>query len=177
MPLSCSLAAAVQPAVAPAPPVPIWPHQVRYREGAQALAQDLFDALDDELKPLVLLLALPVDDALPARCLGVDDCGLPAAAFSDAVARGRVRQLTTPWPFPDRADVTAASIRRKHQGIAIRDAVQETLDAVDARGLYQHFAGWPVEISGYFVVTVLRLLRKPLRAYPSLQPARYYTDG
>ena len=33
-----------------------------------------------------------------------------------------------------------------------------------------------MEINGYFVVTVLRLLRKPLRAYPSLQPARYYTD-
>ena len=173
---ACSLAAAVPPATI-TPPAQVWPHQVRYREGAQALAQDLFDALDEDLKPFVLLLALPADDSLPARCLEPVDSGLPAAAFSDAVARGRVRQLTTPWPFPDRADITAASIRRKHQGIGIRDAVQETLNALDEPGPYQHFAGWPVEINGYFVTTVLRLLRKPLRAYPSLQPARYYTDG
>ena len=158
-------------------PTQIWPHQVRYREGAQALALDLFDALDEDLKPFVLLLALPVDDTLPALCVEPADGGLPAGTFSDAVARGRVRQLTTPWPFPDRDDVTAATIRRKHQGIGIRDAVQETLNTIDELGQYQHFAGWPVEINGYFVVTVLRLLRKPLRAYPSLQPARYYTDG
>ena len=174
---SCSLTAAVKPAGAVAPPAQIWPHQLRYREGAQALAQDLFDALDDDLKPFVLLLALPTDDALPARCLEPEDCSLPAEAFSDAVARGRMRQLTTPWPFPDRADITAASIRRKHQGIGIRDAVQETLNTLDEHGHYQHFAGWPVEINGYFVTTVLRLVHKPLRAYPSLQPARYYTDG
>ena len=173
---SCSLAASMRPVVV-APPAQIWPHQVRYREGAQALAQDLFDALDEDLKPFVLLLALPADDTLPARCLEPVDSGLPAAAFSDAVARGRVRQLTTPWPFPDRDDITAASLRRKHQGIGIRDAVQETLNIIDGQGPYQHFAGWPVEINGYFVTTVLRLLRKPLRAYPSLQPARYYTDG
>ena len=174
---SYSLTAVMKPAIAVVPPAQIWSHQVRYREGAQALAQDLFDALDDDLKPFVLLLALPTDDALPARCLEPADCGLPAEAFSDAVARGRVRQLTTPWPFPDRDDITAASIRRKHQGIGIRDAVQETLTTIDEQGPYQHFAGWPVEINGYFVTTVLRLLRKPLRAYPSLQPARYYTDG
>ena len=177
MPASCSLTTAPKPAMATAPPAQIWPHQARYRQGAQALAQDLFNALDDELKPFVLLLALPVDDTLPARCLEPEDSGLPAEAFSDAVARGRVRQLTTPWPFPDRDDITAASIRRKHQGIGIRDAVQETLTTLDEKGPYQHFAGWPVEINGYFVTTVLRLLRKPLRAYPSLQPARYYTDG
>ena len=173
---SCSLAASKSPAII-VPPAQIWPYQVRYREGAQALAQDLFDALDDDLKPFVLLLALPADDTLPARCLEPVDTDLPAAAFSDVVARGRVRQLTTPWPFPDRDDVTAAAIRRKHQGIGIRDAVQETLNTLDGQGQYQHFAGWPVEINGYFVTTVLRLLRKPLRAYPSLQPARYYTDG
>jgi DNA integrity scanning protein DisA with diadenylate cyclase activity len=174
---TCSFAASKLPATT-APPTQVWPYQARYREGAQALANDLFNALDDELKPFVLLLALPVDDSLPARCLEPERCGLPAEAFSDAVARGRIKQLTTPWPFPDRDDVTAAAIRRKHQGIGIRDAVQETLTALDEQqGNYQHFAGWPVEINGYFVTTVLRLLRKSLRAYPSLQPARYYTDG
>jgi DNA integrity scanning protein DisA with diadenylate cyclase activity len=175
---ACSIVATKKSATPLAPPAQIWAHQTRYREGAQALAQDLFDALDDDLKPFVLLLALPADDSHPARCIEPTDTSLPGAAFSDAVARGRVRQLTTPWPYPDRDDVPAAAIRRKHQGIGIRDAVQETLDALDEQqGNYVHFAGWPVEINSYFVVTVLRLLRKPLKAYPSLQPARYYTDG
>ncbi|MCC3154896.1 diadenylate cyclase [Hymenobacter sp. BT770] len=163
-------------ALAPAPTL-LWPHQTRYHKAAQALAQDLFDALDDDLKPQVVLLALPTDPALPARCLEPEDCGLPAAPFADAVARGRVIQSTTPRPYPERDDATPAMIRRKHEGLGVRDAVQETLDALDEHATHQHFAGWPVEIRGYFVVTVLRLQRKPLRAYPSLRPYRFYTDG
>ncbi len=176
MPFACSLPAAMPPAIV-APPLQLWPHQVRYRQGSQALAQDLFDALDDDLKPFVLVLALPTDDDQPARCLEPEGCGLSPDAFSGAVARGRVKQLANPWPYPERDDLTAATVKRKHQGLGIRDAVQETLNALDEQGHYQHFAGWPVEINGYFVVTVVRLQRRPLRAYPSLRPARYYTDG
>ena len=174
--LACSLPAAMPPATA-AVPTQLWPHQLRYREGAQALAQDLFNALDDDLNPFVVLLALPTDATKSARCLAPADCGLPAEAFSDVVERGRIKQLTTPWPYPERDDVTPATVRRKHQGLGIRNAMQETLDALDEKSQYQHFAGWPVEINEYFVVTVLRLQHKPLKAYPALRPARYYTDG
>ena len=154
-----------------------WPHQERYQKAAQALAKDLFEALDDDLKPLVVLLALPLAPGLPARCLSPDDCELPPEPFSDAVARGRVIQNSTPWPYPERDDVTPAMLRRKHEGLGVRDAVQETLNALDEHATHQYFAGWPILIAGYFVVTVLRLQRKPLRAYPSLRPHRYYTDG
>ena len=155
----------------------LWPHQKRYRQAAQALAKDLCEALDDDLKPVVLLLALPVDDAQPARCLEPDDCTLPTEPFSDAIARGRVIQLAKPWPFPEREDVTPAMIRRKHEGLGVRDAVQQTLNALDENADHQHFAGWPILIREHFVVTVLRVQRKPLRAYPSLRPHRFYTDG
>ncbi|MBF9219605.1 DNA integrity scanning protein DisA nucleotide-binding domain protein [Hymenobacter ruricola] len=164
------------PVLAPHPTL-LWPHQTRYHTAAQALARDLFDALDDDLQPQVVLLALPTETDLPARCLEPQECGLPAKAFADVVARGRIIQLTTPRPYPDRDDVTPAMIRRKHEGMGIRDAVQEILDALDENSLHQHFSGWPVEIKGYFVVTILRLQRKPLRAYPSLRPYRFYTDG
>ena len=162
----------------PAPtPVLHWPHQERYQKAAQALAQDLFEALDDDLKPLVVLLALPLAPGLPARCLSPDDCELPPEPFSDAIARGKVIQHATPWPYPERDDVTPAMLRRKHEGLGVRDAVQQTLNLLDEHATQQHFAGWPILIAGYFVVTVLRLQRKPLRAYPSLRPHRYYTDG
>ena len=164
------------PALAAAPLL-LWPHQARYRQVAQTLAQDLFDALDDDLKPFVLLLALPTDAAQPARCLEPEDCLLPAGPFSDAVARGRVIQNATAWPYPEREDVSPAMIRRKHEGLGVRDAVQQTLDALDEGTVHQHFAGWPIQIHGCFVLTVLRLQRKPLRAHPSLRPFRYYTDG
>ncbi len=165
-------------ALAPTPtPTLLWPYQERYRQAAQALAQELFDALDDDLKPFVLLLALPNDPDLPARCLEPQASGLPAELFSDAVLRGRVSQNTTPWPYPEREDVTPAMIRRKHEGLGVRNAVQATFDALDEHATHQHFAGWPVQIRGYFVMTVLRLQRKALRAYPSLRPHRFYTDG
>ncbi|MBJ6108621.1 DNA integrity scanning protein DisA nucleotide-binding domain protein [Hymenobacter sp. BT523] len=164
------------PVLAPAPTL-LWPHQTRYHTAAQSLARDLFDALDDDLQPQVVVMALPVETDLPARCLEPGDCGLPADAFANVVARGRIIQLTTPSPYAERSDVTPAMIRRKHEGMGIRDAVQEILDALDENALHQHFSGWPVEIKGYFVVTILRLQRKPLRAYPSLRPYRFYTDG
>ncbi|GAA3974910.1 DNA integrity scanning protein DisA nucleotide-binding domain protein [Hymenobacter antarcticus] len=163
------------PTLAPASTL-LWPHQ-RYRKAAQALAEELFDALDDDLKPFVVLLALPIDATLPARCLEPEDCGLPAEAFTNAVARGRVIQHSTPWPYPERDDVSPALVRRKHEGLGVRDAVQETLDALDEHAAHQHFTGWPVAIRGYFVLTVLRVQRKPVRAYPSLRPHRFYTDG
>jgi hypothetical protein len=166
----------MMPSLAAAPTL-LWAHQTRYHKAAQALAQDLFDALDDDLKPHVVLLALPTDATLPARCLEPDDCGLPAEAFIGTVARGRVIQSATPRPYPERNDVTPAMIRRKHEGMGVRDAVQEILDGLDENATHQHFAGWPVEINGYFVATVLRLQRKPVRAYPSLRPHRFYTDG
>ena len=96
MPSACSLTTAKKPATTAAP-AQVWPHQVRYREGAQALAQDLFDALDEELKPFVLLLALPTDDTLPARCLEPADSGLPAAAFSKVARNGPRPKTTGRW--------------------------------------------------------------------------------
>ncbi|WP_310392731.1 diadenylate cyclase [Hymenobacter sp.] len=162
----------------PAPaPTPLWPHQTRYRELAQRLAQDLFDALDDDLKPLVVLLALPIDGAQPARCLEPADCELPPERFDAAVARGRAIQRATPWPYPERDDVPPAVLRRKHEAIGVRAAVQEILDELDEHAPHQHLAGWPVTIVDAFVVTVVRVQRKPLRAYPSLRPHRFYTDG
>jgi DNA integrity scanning protein DisA with diadenylate cyclase activity len=164
------------PTLAPAPTL-LWRHQTRYHQAAQTLARDLFQALDDDFKPEVVLLALPTNPDLPARCLEPENCGLPAEAFTGAVARGRVIQSNTPRPYPERSDVSPAMIRRKHEGMGVRDAVQEILDVLDEHAPYQHFSGWPVEINGYFVATVLRLQRKPVRAYPSLRPHRFYTDG
>ncbi len=164
------------PTLAPAPFL-LWPHQAHFRKAAQALAQDLFDSLDDDLKPSVVLLALPIDPTQPALCLEPSDCALPAEDFTGAVARGRTIQEATSWPYPEREGVSQAMIRRKHENMGVHNAVQETLDALDENATAQHFAGWPVQIRGYFVVTVLRLQRKPLRAYPSLRPHRFYTDG
>ncbi len=164
------------PALAPAATL-LWPHQTRFRQAAQALAKDLFDALDDDLHPFVLLLALPTDPALPTRCLAPDDCGLPAEAFSGVVARGRAIQNARPWPQPENDDVSPAMMRRKLEGLGVRDAAQEILNALDENAVYQHFAGYPIQIQGYFVVTILRFQRKPVRVHPSLRPHRFYTDG
>ena len=165
------------PAHAPAPTAPLWPHQVHFRRVAQALAVELFNALDEELRPLVVVLALPLAAGQPARCLEPADCQLPMARFEDAVARGRVLQKAAPWPYADRDDVAPEVVRRRREGIGVRLAVQEVLDEVDERLPHRHLAGRPVQLNGHFVITVLRLRRKPLRAYASLRPDRYYTDG
>ena len=162
--------------LAPAPPL-LWPHQQRYCQVVQALAQDLFDLLDDDLQPLVVLLALPLDATRPARCLEPTDCELPIARFDGAVARGRVLQQATPWPYADREDVNPAVVRQRHEGIGVRLAVQEILDGLDERHNTQHVAGRPVQINGHLVITVLRVRRKSLQAYASLRPNRFYTDG
>ncbi|GAA4348776.1 diadenylate cyclase [Hymenobacter saemangeumensis] len=158
-------------------PTLLWPHQVRYRQVAQALAQDLFDSLDDDLQPFVLLLALPLDPALPARCLEPEDCGLPAERFNEAVARGREIQHSSSWNFLERDGMSPAMIRRRHEGMGVRTAVQEVLDELDRDARHQHIAGFPVQIHGHFVFTILRVQRKPLKLYPSLRPDRFYTDG
>lgn len=164
-----------------APPVPaappVWPYQARYRRTAQALAEELFGALDEDLRPVVQLLALPTGPALPPRWLETGADGLPADRFAGAVARGQDLQSTIPWAYTDRDDLTPAILGRRQQGRGLRGAVQEVLDALDADTAYLHFAGWPVLINECYIVTVLRLQRKALRAHPALHPDRYYTDG
>ncbi len=164
--------------LAPETAPPVWPYQARYRRMSQALAEELFGALDDDLRPVVVVLALPADPARPARCLEPHECTLPAARFAGAVARGRYLQKTTPqWSYTDRDDLTPAILRRRQQGRGLRAAVQEVLDVLDADTPHVHLAGWPVLINESFIVTVLRLQRKALRAHPTLLPDRYYTDG
>jgi hypothetical protein len=61
----------------------IWLHQRRYLEGAQAIAQALFDALDDDLKPYVQLLGLPLDPGAGRPvCQEPAESSLPAEAFA-----------------------------------------------------------------------------------------------
>ncbi|MFD1468199.1 diadenylate cyclase [Hymenobacter caeli] len=157
---------------------PVWPYQARYRRLAQALAEELFGALDEELHPVVLLLALPAEHTLSARCLEPHARALPADHFAGAVARGRYLQDSVPQGgYLDRDDLTPAILRRRQQGRGLRTAVQEVLDGLDVDTSHVHFAGWPVLINEHFIVTVLRLQRKALRAHPSLLPDRYYTDG
>lgn len=162
----------------------IWPHQRRYREAAQHIAQALFDTLDDDLLPYVQLLALPADPAagLPVRQVPNEtEAELPAALFDGAVARGlglpAVRQHAVTL-MPD-SDISPSTLRQRYEYRNIHDAVQGVLDELDETGAatYQHFAGWPVRINDYLVFSLLRLRRKPLRSYPALQPHRFYTNG
>jgi hypothetical protein len=82
------------------------------------------------------------------------------------------------WLNPDHDILSESMLRRRRHGRSLRMAVQETLDALDTpTGKRQSFAGWPVEIGSFYVVTVLQVNRRALRTYPSLHPNRYYLDG
>ena len=101
--LSCPLHPTITPEFPPAVPALHWPHQTRYRQAAQALAQELFEALDEDLKPYVLLLALPVDDTQPPPAAWSRPIAtLPAEAFSDAMFQGP-GAFSTPPPGPTRS--------------------------------------------------------------------------
>jgi len=159
----------------------IWPHQQRYQQAAQATAQALFDALDDDLRPHILVLGLPTDatSELPI-CQESPEVGLPAEAFADVVRQaldmhggGRVH---LPTSLSQQA-MSPAMLRRIYEFRSLRAVLQQVLDELDEDTDYQHFTGWPTQLGGYFVFTILRVQRRPLRSYPSLLPDRYYTDG
>ncbi|GAB3638792.1 hypothetical protein GCM10027422_43820 [Hymenobacter arcticus] len=158
----------------------IWNHQRRYLEGAQHIAQALFDALDDDLHPYVQLLALPLDPASELLvCQEPAESSLAAGLFADVVARGLACPAVGVRPaalLPD-SDVSPVQLRQRYENRSIRALVQRTLDELDESAHYQHFAGWPVRIGGFLLFTLLRVQRKPLRTYPSLKPDRFYTDG
>ena len=164
----------------------IWPYQSRFQQAAQAIATGIFDLLDDDLAPYVLLLGIPISEAdqqgdtTLAACFEPAECGLDFSRFEHVLARGKEFQRREPWgTFLDRDQVMSEEmLRRKRKGIGLRLAVQEVLDAADvASNKFQYFAGWPIQIGDFYVLTVLRLNRKFLRTHPGLQPNRYYTDG
>jgi len=163
----------------------IWPYQTRFRQAAQAIANGIFEVLDEDLNPYVLLLALPADDtdqgnfdeAPTPICLEPADCGLEALAFLEARARGRYYQYLHPWNAPEGEPMPEEMVQRKRVALGLRQAVQEVLEDLAGSNKYQYYAGAPVLIQAHFVVPVLRLNRKVVQAYPTLQKNRYYTDG
>jgi len=160
---------------------PIWPNQARFRQAAQILAQDLFGVLDDEVDPSVILIGIPVEQeeksVLPV-CLEPVDCGFDFASFSAVTARSNSLQQVTLWGNSDQEALSENILRRRRHGRSLRMAVQEILDDLDTpTGKRQSFAGWPVEIGDFYVVTILQVNRRALRTYPSLQPNRYYLNG
>ena len=158
----------------------IWPHQARYLAAAQQTAQALFDVLDDDLQPLVLLLALPVDpDGGEAPVVEPAQPELRPELFAESVAHGRLKQLRGGPAYTTFLEdgMSPELLRRRSEMRGVRDAVQYALGRLDEQAPYLYFAGWPVQVGNYLIVTLVRLQRKPLRTYPSLQPGRYYTNG
>jgi hypothetical protein len=163
--------------VPPAAEFTIWPYQHRFQRAAQIMAEGIFDDLDAELQPHVILIGIPLEGGA-AVCLEPESCGLPAEAFTGVVARGHYLRRTESENWPVREGDTAEIQRRRHEFKGIKMAVQEVLDELTPRnGARRSFAGWPVLIGDFFVVTVLQVRRKALRHHPALKPHRYYTDG
>ncbi|SNC75484.1 DisA checkpoint controller nucleotide-binding [Hymenobacter gelipurpurascens] len=159
----------------------IWPYQARFRQAAQAVANGIFEALDEDLDPYVLLLALPAEDESGLVSTDVflepEDCGFDAAAFTGAMARGQHIQFTADWTNPENTLMTEPMIQRRAHAIGLRYSVQEVLEELDNQGKRVSFAGFPIQIDRHFVIPVLQLNRKIVSSYPTLQPNRFYTDG
>jgi hypothetical protein len=159
----------------------IWSHERRYRNAAQAIAQALFDALDDELEPQVLLLGLPLDASQPiVQEVGPDGTELPTELLVDVAERGRTLALTGQVPVaisPIESALDPADVRDRIERKGVRMALQPILQDLAEGTDHEYFTTWPVVLNNYYVCTILRVQRKPLQAYPALRPARAYTDG
>ncbi|MVN76716.1 hypothetical protein GO988_10325 [Hymenobacter sp. HMF4947] len=164
----------------PNPPLAVWRHQTRYRIAAQQTAQALFDALDDDLRPLVLVLGLPAD---PAADLPIvvepAEAGLAPELFAEAVAHGRLKELRGGPAYNASMEdgMSPEILKLRFETRGVRAAVQYTLEQFDKDSPHLHFSSWPVRLGDYYVITILQMERKPLKAYPSLRPDRYYTNG
>lgn len=93
------------PTILAPPPTQLWPHQTLYYKTAQKRATDLFDVIDEDLHPQVLLLALPTTPDQVTLCLEPAVCHLDLPAFDDAIARGHDLQQQMPWPYIERDDI------------------------------------------------------------------------
>ena len=159
----------------------IWPHERRYRNAAQAIAQALFDALDDELLPQVQVLCLPLEAGQPiVQELGPDSTELPNELLTDVAERGRTLALAGQIPMgtmPLDMLLDPADLRDRLERKGVRLALQPILDDLAEGTDYAYFSTWPVVLNNYYVCTVLRVQRKPMQAYPALLPDRAYTDG
>ncbi|MFD1871369.1 diadenylate cyclase [Hymenobacter bucti] len=159
----------------------IWSHERRYRNAAQAIAQALFDALDDELEPQVLLLGLPLDTSQPiVQEAGPDGTELPTELLADVAERGRSLALMGQVPVattPIDNALDPADLRDRLERKGVRMALQPVLNELAAGTDYEYFSTWPIVLNNYYVCTILRVQRRPLQAYPALRPDRAYTDG
>jgi hypothetical protein len=159
----------------------IWPHERRYLNAAQVIAQALFDSLDDELLPQVQVLCLPLEAGQPiVQEIGPDGTELPTELLTDLAERGCTLALSGRMPVtttPIDNILDPADVRDRLRRKGVRMVLQPILDELAEDTEYAYFSTWPVVLNNYYICTVLRVMRKPLQAYPALRPDRAYTDG
>ncbi|RZL06983.1 MAG: hypothetical protein EOO62_17865, partial [Hymenobacter sp.] len=159
----------------------VWPHERRYRNAAQVIAQALFDSLDEELLPQVQVLCLPIDASQPiVQEIGPDGTELPIALLTDVAERGRTLALSGQVPVATTSIdnlLDPADVRDRLERKGVRMVLQPVLDELAEGTEYAYFSTWPIVLNNYYICTILRVLRKPVQAYPALRPDRAYTDG
>lgn len=144
---------------------PMWRWQGWFQGGATKVAEEVFNRLDDKLRPRLFLLGIPKDEAAPLCLEPADECGYTAAFFQG------VRKLAEGIEAAEAAKAFSVEQRKQEEKPKIsaksfQEAIERTLNQPESE--YVSYCASPVHIGEYEVFCILQLDVKAFHSYFSL---------
>ena len=144
----------------------------QFQRKAKSEAKGIFDKLDSNLNPNVILIGILFEDDKDSNpvCLEPQNCGYIRDLFlevKDQVKRLESLDKKKPLVFNDSVTKKENKLRLK-RGL-IKSAIQTVLKREDESREIVSFCSWPVVVQGYMVCTILQFDRKTFNSYYALK--------
>jgi DNA integrity scanning protein DisA with diadenylate cyclase activity len=150
----------------------MWNYQSIFQRKAKSEAKGLFDKLDSNLNPNVILIGILFEDDKDSNPVYLEpqNCGYSPDSFlevKDHVKRFVSLDKKKSLFFGDSVTKRERKLRLK-RGL-IKNAIQTILKREDEKREIVSFCSWPVVIQGYMVCTILQFDRKTFNSYYALK--------
>jgi hypothetical protein len=138
---------------------PMWRFQGWFQSGAARAAEEVFDRLDDKLRPRIFLLGIPedpTDEATPICLEPADEFGYRPELFSGVMDLARqIEEQEAANPF-GRRRFPAEPLGLQPSAEWIQEAVVKTLDRHEQGGNVVSYCSPPTTVGGYKVCCILQ---------------------
>jgi DNA integrity scanning protein DisA with diadenylate cyclase activity len=150
----------------------MWNYQPKFQRKAKSEAKGIFDELDSNLNPNVILIGILFEDDKDSNPVYLEpqNCGYSPDSFlevKDHVKRFVSLDKKKSLFFGDSVTKRERKLRLK-RGL-IKNAIQTILKREDEKREIVSFCSWPVVIQGYMVCTILQFDRKTFNSYYALK--------
>ena len=152
----------------------MWGYQPHFYGEVKIAAKSLFDSLDKDLSPRIILVGIrrseSTSDDLPDVQVQSDDIHCPSSVFADVAEAARHIEAVDPGRRMSHSDPVAQAAHELRLGrSALKKAIETAANTYHSRDNVLSSASWAVPVDDYLVTVVLVLDKNTYEPYNRLR--------